>query len=452
MTGTIPVLAAPRGASFGESQAERAGIRRKVAHERVTYDVAVVGLGYVGLPTALGFHHAGLTVLGIDAQPARIAAIRAGAADLVDDDGARLQRALVDPAFRLTDRIAELRQAASVVICVPTPVDEHQVPDLSILSAAAAQVVEHAQAGQLILLVSTTYVGCTEDFLVRPLMRRGFEVGTDIHVAFSPERIDPGNAVFTHDAVPRVIGGASAACSQRAEALLSTAVARIHHVGSIGEAEMSKLLENTFRAVNIALANEVADICTVLGLDVTRVIDAAATKPYGFMAFRPGPGVGGHCIPCDPHYLLWQLRSERLDPPVITQAMNAIAARPRRVVDRVRFLLGESGTGLRGARVLVVGLAYKPNVADLRESPALEILERLQDEGATVGFHDARFEEVRLPGGSRLQHAADPASFQADLVVLHTLHDDAGLEWIREDDLVLDTTYRASVPGLRATL
>src|SRR5690606_8574069 len=267
------------------------------------YDIAIVGLGYVGLPTALAYHHAGARVLGLEISPQRIASIRAGGADLLPSDQERLGAALDDDGFTISDDATQLSRASAVIVCVPTPVDHHLVPELSMLRAACADVVANAVHGQVLMLTSTSYVGCTQDLLVTPLTERGLTVGTDVSVAFSPERIDPGNDSYEHELVPRVVGGATPSCELRASAVLSRYTARVHRVDSLAAAEMTKLLENTFRAVNIALANEVADICRELDVPVTQVIDAAATKPYGFMAFTPGPGVGGHCIPCDPHYL-----------------------------------------------------------------------------------------------------------------------------------------------------
>lgn len=416
------------------------------------YDVAIVGLGYVGLPTALAYHHAGSRVLALDVSPQRIATIQARTADLLDSDRQRLALALGDELFTLASDPESLTRAASVIVCVPTPVDDHLIPDLSILGAACAMVVERAVPGQLLMLTSTTYVGCTQDMLVTPLEARGLEAGRDVYVAFSAERIDPGNAAFSHDDVPRVVGAATPECERRAIVLLQRYAAAVHPVHSLAAAEMTKLLENTFRAVNIALANEFADICLALDLPITDVIDAASTKPYGYMRFLPGPGVGGHCIPCDPHYLLWQLRTMRVNAPMINQAMTEIAGRPGRVVDRVRDVLSDSGQGLAGARVLVVGVAYKPDVADLRESPALEIIEGLAERGAVVGFVDDRIPSVRRRDGSTLGSVADPAGFDADLVILHTRHSSADLSWIGQSQLVLDTTYRETAIRNRVLL
>lgn len=411
-------------------------------HATFEYDLAIVGLGYVGLPTALAYHHGGSRVLALDVSERRLDDIRQHRADLVESDRHRLEVAENDDRFLMTSDPSLLAQARAVIICVPTPVDRHLIPDLGILKSACDMVVAHAVAGQLVMLTSTTYVGCTEDFVQKPLEARGFRIGVDAYVSFSAERIDPGNERFDHDDVPRVIGGATPECEEEAVRVVTRYTTNIHRVSSVAAAEMTKLLENTFRAVNIALANEFADICSTLELDVTEVIDAAATKPYGFMPFYPGPGVGGHCIPCDPHYLLWQLREQRVNAPLITQAMTEIASRPGRIVDGARDLLSRGGVALANARILVVGIAYKPDVSDLRESPAIEILAGLAAHGATIGFVDTHFAGVRLPDGRLVDAVIDPAGFGADLILLHTRHTGTDLSWVRSDQLVLDATYR----------
>jgi len=419
------------------------GLRSTPELPSFDFDVAIVGLGYVGLPTALAYHEAGSRVLALDISERRLDDIREGRVDLIPADAARLARSSRASDFQLTGDPALLSRAAAVVVCVPTPVDEFLVPDLRLLRGASEMVVEHAVRGQLLMLTSTSYVGCTEDLLVRPLSGRGLAAGTDVYVAFSAERIDPGNETYSHDEVPRVVGGATQQCEEMAATLLARCVGNVHRVRSLAAAEMTKLLENTFRAVNIALANEFADICRVLDIPVTEVIDAASTKPYGFMPFTPGPGVGGHCIPCDPHYLLWQLRKSRVQAPVISQAMNEISARPARVVERVKDVLANAGRGMTGARILVVGVSYKPDVADLRESPALEILERLIEAGATVGYLDHHFGTLPLHSGTVLTEVGDPSAFAADLVLIHTRHSGADLTWIAPGQLVVDATYRA---------
>ncbi|WP_430332337.1 nucleotide sugar dehydrogenase [Rhodococcus sp. ACT016] len=406
------------------------------------FDVAIVGLGYVGLPTSLAFHAAGCRVLGIDVSDDRLDVVRRQCADLVDADRRRLANALEDNGYETTSDTARLSEAAAVIVCVPTPVDEHLTPELGILRGACRSVVEHAVAGQALILTSTTYVGSTRDLLATELSARGLEAGTDVFVAFSPERIDPGNDRFAHEEVPRVVGGVTPACTAAATAVLHRYTKNVHGVESTDAAEMTKLVENTFRAVNIALANEFAEICRSLRLDVMDVIEAAATKPYGFMPFFPGPGVGGHCIPCDPHYLLWQLRKKRLSTPLIEQAMIGIAARPHQVAERARQTLSEHGFGIVGARVLVVGVAYKPNVEDLRESPALEIIADLVEMGADVAYHDPNFPVLPLRDGTVLADVTDPGAFHADLVIVHTAHDEVDLAWLDTASAVLDTTYR----------
>jgi nucleotide sugar dehydrogenase len=415
------------------------------------YDVAVVGLGYVGLPTALAFYSSGARVLGIDINSAHLGRIRARDVDLLASDHARLRDALTSEHLTLSADTTTVAQAAAVIICVPTPVTAYLVPDLTPLHRACEAVVEQARQGQVIILTSTTYVGSTQDMLVKPLAARGLRAGREISVAFSPERIDPGNDAHAHEDVPRVVGGTSQQCTAVAMKVLSRCMVNLHSVSSEGAAEMTKLLENTFRAVNIALANEIAEASRALNIDVMEVIGAAATKPYGFMPFFPGPGAGGHCIPCDPHYLLWQLRRERLQTPVVAQAMSAIAGRPRRVVERVREVLSDSGMGLPGARVLVLGVAYKAGVEDLRESPALEIMEGLLATRADVCYHDPYVPSVALTGGHVLS-SVDPASVQADLVLVHTLHQGVDLAWLTEDQLILDATYRLAGARRRITL
>jgi nucleotide sugar dehydrogenase len=413
--------------------------------------VAVVGMGYVGLPTALALSESGFRVLGLDRSQERLDAIRAESVDLLAADHARLQTAVRQGDLLLTSDARVLHSADAVIVCVPTPIDEYLMPDLRPLSGACQTVVTHAHPGQLLILTSTTYVGTTHDLLVQPLTELGFQVGTNINVAFSPERIDPGNSTFPQSVVPRVVGGSTPACAERAAFLLRHVAADVHLVSSAKAAEMTKLLENTFRAVNIALANEFATASSVLGLEVTEVIGAAATKPYGFTPFYPGPGVGGHCIPCDPHYLLWQLRRDRVQLPVVEQAMTAIAHRPLRVVDRVRELLAEQGLAPRSARVLLVGVTYKPGVEDVRESPAIEILSRLRAAGCDAEFWDELSPPVRLNDGTVLQSVPDPVAADYDLVVVHTLQPDVA-DWLADCPHVLDATYRLTGVAHRVLL
>jgi UDP-N-acetyl-D-glucosamine dehydrogenase len=428
-------------------------LQLQVAERTFTHDVAIVGLGYVGLPTALSFVAAGKSVLGLDVSQSRLMAIREDRVDLLTTDHVRLASAMESGMLSLTSSSEGLADAETVIICVPTPVDQHLVPDLRALSGACAMVVENAVAGQIVILTSTTYVGTTRDMLTQPLESRGFRVGTDICVAFSPERIDPGNATVAQESVPRVIGGVTTWCTSRAAAVISGYAQQVHAVSSPEAAELTKLYENTFRAVNIALVNELADVSRELNVEIMEVIEAAKTKPYGFMAFLPGPGVGGHCIPCDPHYLLWQLKSSRVSAPLVEQAMASIASRPRQVVDRARDLLAEGGKPLRGSAILFVGVTYKAGVADVRESPALEILERLAAGGANLAYVDSMVPELRLGDGTVLT-ATEAASADSapDLVILNTMHPGVDHSWVAGHPHILDATYRFDAAPHRATI
>lgn len=404
-------------------------------------DVAIVGLGYVGLPTALSFAAAGCSVIGIDVSTQRLADIYGGRVDLVESDRERLAAALPRDDFELTSDLARIAGASAVIVCVPTPVDEHRSPDLTALQAACRSVVTNARSGQTIILTSTTYVGTTRELVAEPLEEAGFLVGQDVYVAFSPERIDPGNVQFPQERVPRVVGGITAECSSRAATVLGK-IAPVHTVSTPEAAELTKLYENIFRAVNIALVNELADVTQALDVDVMEVIEAAATKPYGFMPFYPGPGVGGHCIPCDPHYLLWQLRAKRISAPLIRQAMEEIDLRPGRVIQRASEVLSEDAVSLHKARILVAGVAYKPGVQDVRESPSIAIIEGLRDRGCDVDFVDEYVPELDLPDGAHLSslRQVDPAEY--DLAVALTLHPGSDYSWMSGCKHVLDATYR----------
>ena len=327
-------------------------------------------------------------MLGVDISARRLAAIRSGDVDVLDEDRARCDGALRTGFLELTNDPQRLGEANAVVICVPTPIDHYRVPDLDPAQGACDLVVGYARAGQTMILTSTSYVGTTQDLLIEPLRRSGFQPGHDIFVAFSPERIDPGNSTHPQHEVPRVVGGADPESARRAQAVLEHIAPVVHVVSSSESAEMTKLYENTFRAVNIAFALEMSQAATALDLSIMEVIGAAATKPYGFMAFYPGPGVGGHCIPCDPHYLLWQLREQRMELPTVDRAMATIAARPRVVAQRLRDLLADSGRAVRGARVLLVGASYKPGVQDTRESSAIQLARDLLALGAELSLWD----------------------------------------------------------------
>lgn len=412
--------------------------------------VAVVGLGYVGLPTGIALADAGLGVIGIDVSERRLADIREGTADLLADDQDRLAEVLAAGQLTLSCAADALADADAVLVCVPTPVDEARRPDLRYLASACETVVEQARRGQLIVLTSTSYVGTTRDLLATPLARRGLEPGVDVHVAFSPERIDPGNTTWRQDAVPRVVGGVTPDCTRAAEGLIEKIAARVHPVSSLEAAEMTKLYENSFRAVNIAFANEIAGLGRRFGLDPIEVIEAAGTKPYGFMKFYPGPGVGGHCIPCDPHYLLWGLREAQAAAPVLERAMEGIAERPREVVARAATLLERRQIDVACARVLLVGVAYKPGIQDTRESPALEMLTELWDRGASVAYHDPLVQTLPLDDGRALLSVAEPQPEDFDLAIVVTAHPEVDYSWLGRFE-TLDCTYR-TVAGPRSAL
>ena len=404
--------------------------------------VAVVGLGYVGLPTALAFVSAGAPVIGIDISAGRIADIQRVDVDLLDSDRFRLSQAMSGARLHLTTDVTVLATVDVVIVCVPTPVDKHLVPDLAPLRAACATVVDHAQPGQCLVLTSTSYVGTTADLLARPLQRRGMKIGSDIHVVFSPERIDPGRENHQQESVPRVLGGVTDACARRGADVVSGIAPVVHVVSSPEAAEFTKLYENTFRAVNIAFANEMADIAGQFALNITEVIDAADSKPFGFMAFRPGPGVGGHCIPCDPHYLLWDLRARRAGAPMVEAAMSRIAARPGQIVDRAVAALAARGRSIVDARLAVVGVTYKPNVQDVRESPALEIIAALRALGADVSFVDPLVATLVSADGERVQKVERPADVAWDIAIVHTVHRESDVNWLDAVPVVLDATYR----------
>lgn len=404
--------------------------------------VVVVGLGYVGLPTTCALRSSGARIIGLDISEERLRAIKTGEVDLPESERRGLAAALASGGLELTSDASVLAQADAVIVCVPTPVDEELVPDLSALRAACQTVVRYARRGQTIILTSTTFVGATRQLLVEPLEERGAAVGSEVYVAFSPERIDPGNLDHRQWETPRVVGGVTERCGQHAARVIGALTDSVYLVSSPEAAELTKLYENIFRAVNLALANEMADVCGVLGLDPIEVTIAAGTKPYGFLGSFPGPGVGGHCIPCDPHYLLWQLREEGFGAPVIEQAMSAIAGRPLRVVQRALRLLLGYGVEVSGARVLLAGVSYKAGVRDLRESPALPIIAGLLDQGVYVGYHDPLVPDIELADGRSLRSESAPNGADWDMVLVHTVHPGFDYDWVRQCPIVLDATYQ----------
>ena len=425
--------------------------------------VCVVGLGYVGLPLAVTFADAGFRVCGVDTDAARVEAVNAGRSHVPDVPSEAVAR-LALGAGRLSastgfDAVAE---ADAVLICVPTPLGKTKDPDVSYIVAAASEIAPRLREDALVVLESTTYPGSTEE-LVLPRLLEGsagkLEVGRDFFLAFSPERVDPGRADWTIANTPKVIGGVTAACTEVASCLYGAAIAEVAPVSSSRAAEMVKLLENTFRAANIALANEMAIMCAHLGLDVWEVIDAASTKPFGFMPFYPGPGLGGHCIPVDPHYLVWKMRTLGYTARFIQLADEINSAMPQHVVLEVTRALGSESKPLNGASVLVLGVAYKPDVADTRESPALDLIHLLRQQGARVSYHDPLAPSIREAGldmasvGTEGEPALGEALPAADCVVIVTDH--SSYDWadiVERSRLVVDTRNaiaRAGVEGAR---
>ncbi len=348
--------------------------------------VAVIGLGYVGLPLVVAFAEAGDHVVALDIDPHKVAAIGAGQSYIEDVSSERL--AAVRDSVRATTRYADLAQAEAVLICVPTPLTTNREPDLGPLNAASRALAQVLQPGQLVVLESTTYPGTTRERLVPLLEESGLRLGEDLHVAFSPERVDPGRTDFTLRNTPKVVGGMTPACAERAEELYRRVCEHIVRVSSPEAAEMTKLLENIFRSVNIALVNELAILADRMGIDVWEVVDAASTKPYGFMRFEPGPGMGGHCLPVDPFYLTWRAREFHMSTEFIELAGKINQQMPHHCVERIVESLNDVAKPVRGSRILILGASYKAGVGDIRESPALRIMEELAKRGGVISYHD----------------------------------------------------------------
>jgi UDP-N-acetyl-D-glucosamine dehydrogenase len=359
--------------------------------------VAVIGCGYVGLPLAVGFAKAGYRVIAIDVDDERVRKLGAGESYIRDVPSETLAVQVNAGRFRATSDYGALREAQIIFVAVPTPFDRAKQPDLSYIISAAEGIAAVLHEGQLVVLESTTYPGTTDE-VMRPILERsGHRAGSDFYLAFSPERIDPGNKTYGIENTPKVVGGIDPESAALAGAALQVITkGRIHTVSSARVAELTKLLENTFRAVNIALVNELAMLCDRMGIDVWEVIDAAATKPYGFMPFYPGPGVGGHCIPVDPYYLAWKAREYDFHTKFIELAAETNLAMPFFTVGRIRKQLNDAGRPLRGARVLVLGASFKKDIDDARESAAIRVMEILHGEGAVVEYHDPFVPTVKL--------------------------------------------------------
>ncbi|WP_158102587.1 nucleotide sugar dehydrogenase [Lentzea kentuckyensis] len=387
------------------------------------HKLVVLGLGYVGLPLALAAVGAGHHVLGYDIRPERITELREGRSGLVDVDDEEIRAHLAAGTLAITSDPADLAGWDVYVICVPTPLLDGG-PDLSMVLAAADVVATCLSPGDLVILESTTWPGTTRDVLAPRLRERsGLEPGEEFHLVFSPERIDPGNKQFPLTRIPKLVGGTTRAGSERAAAFYRTFVDTVHVVSGPSEAEMAKILENTFRHVNLALVNELAVLCRETGVDLQESIDAAATKPFGFMPFYPGPGVGGHCIPVDPVYLTWHARNAGRTLRLVELAQQINRDMPRHIVARVMDVLNAVGKPVRGSRILILGVSYKPDVADVRESPAFPIAERLAELGAEVSWHDPLVADGQgPPGPRRIAELTARELASHDLTLLHTAH------------------------------
>jgi UDP-N-acetyl-D-glucosamine dehydrogenase len=406
--------------------------------------VGVIGLGYVGLPLAVAFAQEGCEVVAVDVDARKVEAIAAGVSYIEDVSGEAL--GAVAGAIRAGTDYSSLSAAEAVLVCVPTPLTRNREPDLGPLIEATRSLAGVLRADQLVVLESTTYPGTTRERMAPLLEESGLAAGRDFHLAFSPERVDPGRTDFTLRSTPKVVGGLTAACADRAEALYGLVCDRVVRVSTPEAAEMTKLLENIFRSVNIALVNELAMLTDRMGIDVWEVVEAAATKPYGFMGFEPGPGMGGHCLPVDPFYLSWRAREFDMATEFIELAGKVNQQMPYHCVAKAQRALNDRGMSVKGARVVVVGVSYKPGVGDVRESPALKIITLLRDLGAEVLYHDPH-----VPTLSEFALASTPlqeALGDADLALIVTAHPgvDHGLI-ARRARLVLDLRGVTRAPG-----
>ncbi len=412
--------------------------------------IAVVGLGYVGLPLAVEFAEAGFAVIGLDVDAAKVAQLNRGSSYIPDVPTDRVAPLAAAGRLLATTDYADLRAADAISICVPTPLRKTKDPDMSYIIESVDAIAAISHSGLLVVLESTTYPGTTEEIIVPRLVNNGYKVGEDVFVAFSPERIDPGNAHYGVRNTPKVVGGVTPACTEVASTLYATAVDQVVQVSSPMVAEMVKLLENTFRAVNIGLVNEMALMCDKLGVDVWEVIRAASTKPYGFMPFYPGPGLGGHCIPVDPHYLSWKLKALNYTARFIELASEINTSMPLYVLDKVIDALNDEGKAVRGSRIVVLGVAFKRNIDDVRESPAIDVITLLQERGAEVSYFDPYVPHLRLHNNAALDAAPYSAALlrEADCVVIITDHD--RFDWqhvVDHSRLIVDT--RNATSGVR---
>jgi len=405
--------------------------------------IGVIGLGYVGLPLAVEFAQGGFAATGFEVDERKVSAINRGESYIPDVSASHVAEAVAAKKLSATSDFTALKNQEVIIICVPTPLRKTKDPDVSFILAAAEKIQASLSPGQLIILESTTYPGTTDEVL-RPMFDEiGLQIDEDYFLAFSPERVDPGNEKFNTRNIPKVVGGVTPASTEVASAVYRTIVEKVHCASSARVAEACKLLENTYRAVNIALVNELAQLCYTLGIDTWEVIAAAATKPFGFMPFYPGPGIGGHCIPIDPHYLSWKSRMHGFEARFISLAEEVNSRMPEHVVELIMKGLNQHRKPVNGSKILIMGVAYKRDIDDMRESPALAIIEKLQKLGAEVSYHDPYVPEIHLEANDErllsveLKHEAVS---QADCLVIVTDHRNIDYAWIVERaQLIVDT-------------
>lgn len=421
--------------------------------------IGVIGLGYVGLPLIVEFCLKGFQGIGFEVDTKKADAINNGESYIVDVPAENVQKCLEDNKLHATTDFSKLGECDVIIICVPTPLRKTKDPDMSYILASGAEIQKYMRKGQLIILESTTYPGTTDEVLQPMFEEKGFKLDEDFLLAFSPERVDPGNPQFLTHNITKVVGGVGKDSTEVAAQLYGEIVGEVHAVSSARVAEACKLWENTFRAINIGMANEMAKVCNALGIDTWEVVRAAATKPFGFMPFYPGPGIGGHCIPLDPHYLSWKARQHGFDSQFITLAEQINSGMPKYVCGLVRDALNDNERSVKGAKILILGVAYKKDIDDMRESPALSVIDLLRSRGAEVVYHDAFVPEVTfdhaytIGDGEPLynQDLTDELISSADCVVICTEHSGVDYERVCELSKVIVDTRNALKEDLRET-
>ncbi|HUI83105.1 MAG TPA: nucleotide sugar dehydrogenase [Candidatus Binatia bacterium] len=390
--------------------------------ETKTARVGIVGLGYVGLPLATEFAKAGYTVTGIDVLESKVAGLNRGESHVQDVPSVEVAKLVREKRFIATSDFSAVRDLDTINICVPTPLRKTKDPDMSFIVSAVEEIAKHFHPGLLIILESTTYPGTTDELLLPTFEKLGYRAGVDFFLCFSPERVDPGNPVYQTHNTPKVVGGITPACTEMGTLFFSQALEKVVPVANTRVAEMVKLLENTFRMINIGLANEMALMCDGMGINVWEVIEAAATKPFGFMPFYPGPGLGGHCIPIDPFYLSWKTKQSGIEARFIDLAGYINGHMPHFVVDKIQNALNSHGKPVKGSRIHVAGVAYKRNIDDMRESPALDVILLLEKRGAVISYSDPYVPQLKLDGVSLESKPLQESAAQADCVVIITDH------------------------------